>query len=136
MRRSAPPARPRRAAAPALGRADPQFTLLVMLGAPSKYHYEYIPVARESLERLGRLHAFAIDWRKDGAALEGDLGRYAAILLLNTPADEFTPAQRAGFERYMGQGGNAMVVHRAAIVPAGACPGTKSWSGAASSIIR
>ncbi|WP_294333403.1 ThuA domain-containing protein [uncultured Sphingomonas sp.] len=107
--------------APALGCADPQFTLLV-IAAPSKYHYEYIPVARESLERLGRLHAFALDWRKDGAALEGDLGRYAAILMLNTPADAFTPAQRAGFERYMAGGGNAMVVHRAAIVPAGAWP--------------
>lgn len=107
--------------APALGRADPQFTLLV-IAAPSKYHYEYIPVARDSLERLGRLHAFAIDWHKDGAPLDGDLKRYAAILLLNTPADEFSASQRAGLERYMQGGGNAMIVHRAAILPAGVWP--------------
>lgn len=101
--------------APAIGRADPQFTVLV-IAAPSTYHYEYIPVARDSLERLGRLHAFALDWRKDGAALDGDLTRYAAILLLNTPADTFSTSQRMGFERYMRAGGNAMIVHRAAIL--------------------
>lgn len=106
---------------PATGRADPQFTLLV-IAAPSKYHYEYIPVARESLEKLGRLHAFAVDWRKDGAPLDGDLARYAAILLLNTPADDFSPTQRAGLEHYLQGGGNAVVVHRAAIIPMGVWP--------------
>lgn len=106
---------------PAPGRADPQFTVLV-IAAPSKYHHEYIPVAHDSLERLARLHAFAIDWRQDGAPLAGDLGRYAAILLLNTPADTFSLAQRAGLEGYLRSGGNAVVVHRAAIVPAGAWP--------------
>lgn len=106
---------------PMVARAYPQFTLLV-IAAPSKYHYEYIPVARESLEKLGRLHAFAVDWQKDGAPLDGDLTRYAAILLLNTPADDFTPTQRAGLERYLQAGGNAVVVHRAAIIPSGAWP--------------
>ncbi|WP_294255506.1 ThuA domain-containing protein [uncultured Sphingomonas sp.] len=106
---------------PAIGRAEPQFTLLV-IAAPSKYHYEYIPVARESLEKLGRLHAFAVDWRKDGTPLDGDLTRYAAILLLNTPGDEFTPSQRQGLEHYMQRGGNAVVVHRAAIMPAAVWP--------------
>ena len=33
-------------------RADSQYKLLV-LAIPNKYHYAYIPVARESLERLG-----------------------------------------------------------------------------------
>lgn len=107
--------------APAAAIAAAQYTVLV-IAAPSTYHYEYIPVARDSLERLARLHAFAIDWRKDGEPLEGDLAGYAAILLLNTPADSFTPVQRAGFERYMRAGGNAMVVHRAAILPSGAWP--------------
>ncbi|MET3713389.1 hypothetical protein ABIC65_004121 [Sphingomonas trueperi] len=106
---------------PAVGRADPQFTLLV-IAAPSKYHYEYIPVARESLEKLGRLHAFAVDWHKDGAPLDGDLARYAAILLLNTPADDFSPTQRVGLEHYLQGGGNAVVVHRAAILPTGVWP--------------
>lgn len=106
---------------PSPGRAQPQFTLLV-IAAPSTYHYEYIPVARDNLTRLARLHNFAIDWQKDGGPLAGDLAAYAAILLLNTPADSFTPGQRAGLERYMRAGGNAMIVHRAAIVPAGAWP--------------
>jgi hypothetical protein len=42
-------------------RADDQFKLLV-LAMPGKYHYEYIPVARDSLERLARLHAFDLTY--------------------------------------------------------------------------
>ncbi|MEO6280348.1 hypothetical protein [Roseateles sp.] len=44
------------ASAPALA-ADTQFAVLV-LAMPTKYHYEYIPVARESFEKLAKLHAF------------------------------------------------------------------------------
>ena len=36
-------------------KADNQFAVLV-LAIPNKYHYEYIPVARESMEKLSRLH--------------------------------------------------------------------------------
>lgn len=36
--------------------AEDQFKLLV-IATPSTYHYEYIPVARESLEKLARLHS-------------------------------------------------------------------------------
>ena len=48
---------------------------------------------------------------------EGDLKQYAAIVLLNTAGEELNPAQRAKFEQYMREGGNAVVVHRAAITP-------------------
>ncbi|KTF68759.1 MULTISPECIES: ThuA domain-containing protein [unclassified Sphingomonas] len=106
---------------PGLARAEPQFEVLVV-AAPSTYHYEYIPVARDSLEQLARLHGFGLTWSKDGAPLDGALERYATILFLNTPADSFTPSQRGGLERYMAGGGNAVIVHRAAIVPAGVWP--------------
>ena len=101
--------------------AEDQFKLLV-IATPSKYHYEYIPVARESLERLARLHSFAVTWTSDPAVFDGDLRPYAAVLFLNTPAEQLSEAQRQHFEDYMRAGGNAMVVHRAAIIPPKAWP--------------
>ena len=106
-------------AAPAA--AEDQFKLLV-IAAPSTYHYEYIPVARDSIERLARLHAFAVTWSADGAPFDGDLGPYAAVMFLNTPPETLSEPRRRRFEAYMRGGGNAMVVHRAAIVPAAAWP--------------
>lgn len=95
--------------------AEPQFKLLV-IASPSKYHFEFIPVARESLMRMARLHAFEIEWATNAEPLEGELGRYAAVMLLNTAVEDLNDAQRARFEAYMTGGGNAVVVHRAAIV--------------------
>ena len=97
--------------------ADNQFKLLV-LAIPNKYHYEYIPIARDSLERLAKLHAFELVWTNKTQVFEGDLRQYAAVMFLNTPGEELNPAQRARFEEYMRGGGNAIVVHRAAITPA------------------
>lgn len=84
------------AATPALA-ADTQFAVLV-LAMPTKYHYEYIPVARESFEKLARLHAFELTWAAQPYAFEGDLSKYAAVVLLNSSGEEFNDAQRAGFE--------------------------------------
>jgi hypothetical protein len=69
--------------------ADSQFKLLVF-AVPNKYHYEYIPVARENLERLGKLHAFEFTWTNQPQVFEGDLNQYAAVMFLNTPGDELT----------------------------------------------
>jgi type 1 glutamine amidotransferase len=94
--------------------ADSQFKLLVF-AVPNKYHYEYIPVARENLERLGKLHAFEFTWTNQPQVFEGDLNQYAAVMFLNTPGDELNEQQRKQFENYIHRGGNALVVHRAII---------------------
>jgi len=96
------------------GLAEDQFKLLV-LAMPGKYHYEYIPIARDNLERLAKLHAFGLTYTNKPQVFEGDLTQYAAVVFLNTPGEELNPAQRARFEDYMRGGGNAVVVHRAAI---------------------
>ena len=101
--------------------ADSQFKLLV-LAAPNKYHYEYIPVARDSFERLGKLHAFDYTWTNQIGALEGDMSKYAAVVLLNTSGEEFNEQQRKKFEEYVRGGGNVVVVHRALIIPPNAWP--------------
>lgn len=103
-------------AAPVAASADSQYKLLV-LAMPGKYHYEYIPIARDSLEHLAKLHAFELTWTNSTSAFDGDLSQYAAVMFLNTPGEELNTAQRARFEAYMRAGGNAMVVHRAAITP-------------------
>ena len=96
--------------------AESQFKLLV-LAIPNKYHYEYIPIARESLERLAKLHSFEFTWTNKTDAFDKDLDQYAAVMFLNTPGEELNTAQRTRFEGYMRRGGNAIVVHRAAITP-------------------
>jgi type 1 glutamine amidotransferase len=100
--------------------AEDQFKLLV-IATPSKYHYEFIPVARDSLEHMAKLHAFGVTWTSDPAAFDGDLHQYAAVMFLNTPAEQLSETQRRHFEDYMRSGGNAIVVHRGAIIPA------KTW---------
>jgi type 1 glutamine amidotransferase len=97
--------------------AESQFKLLV-LAMPGKYHYEYIPIARDSLERLAKLHSFEFTWTNKTQDFDGDLRHYAAVMFLNTPGEELSPSQRQKFEDYMRSGGNAIVVHRAAITPA------------------
>jgi hypothetical protein len=94
--------------------ADDQFKLLV-LAIPNRYHYEYIATARDSLEKLGKLHAFSVTYTNKPDVFDGDLKQYAAVMFLNTPGMELNPKQRASFEAYMQGGGNAIVVHRAAI---------------------
>lgn len=100
--------------APSHSLADPQYKVLVV-AMPSKYHYEYVPVARESLERMAKLHAFDIIWANSSWQLEQNLKPFATIVLLNTPTEDLNAAQRANFESYVKGGGNIVIVHRAAI---------------------
>jgi hypothetical protein len=103
-------------------RADDQYKILV-LAMPGKYHYEYIPIARESLEKQAKLHAFEMVYTHRPEMFDGDLSQYAMIMFLNTPGEELSEPRRKKFEEYMRNGGNAMLVHRALIIP----PNTWPW---------
>ena len=96
--------------------AESQFKLLVFAKA-NTYHYEYIPIARDSLEQMARLHSFELVWTRHPESFDEDLSQYAAVMFLNSPGEELNAGQRAKFEAYMRGGGNAMIVHRAAITP-------------------
>ena len=102
--------------------ADTQYKILV-LAMPSKYHYEYVPIARDSLEKLGKLHAFEMTYTNHPEVFDGDLSQYAMVMFLNTPPEELNEGQRRKFEEYMKNGGNAMLVHRSLIIP----PNTWTW---------
>lgn len=103
-------------------RADDQYKILVF-AMPGKYHYEYIPIARDSLEQLGKLHAFEVVYTHRPEAFDGDLKQYATVVFLNTPGEELNEARRKKFEEYMRGGGNAMLVHRSLII----APNTWPW---------
>ncbi len=102
-------------AAPQVCRADAQFKVLV-LAVASKYHYEFVPIARDSLQHMAQQHSFDLTYSTDAQPLDHDLKPYAVVMLLDTAVDDLTPTQKAGFEAYMRAGGNTVVVHRAAIV--------------------
>jgi len=115
---------------PLSAEAQNQYKLLV-LARPSTYHYEYIPIARDSLEKLAKLHAFDLVFTNKTEIFEGDLRQYAEIMFLNTAGSELTQPQRRNFEAYMRAGGNAMVVHRAAIMPTNDWPWYEKMVGRA-----
>ncbi|WP_454886644.1 ThuA domain-containing protein [Sphingomonas oryzagri] len=106
---------------PAAARAEDQFRLLVV-AISSKYHYEFIPIARDSLVRMARQNSFGLVWADKPDVFDGDLRQYAAVMFLNTPAEQLSPAERRNFESYLRAGGSAIVVHRAAIIPPGVWP--------------
>lgn len=94
--------------------AQGQFRVLVV-AIPNRYHHDYAVVAKPQFERMARRHAFDLDWAWNSAPFDGDLARYQAIVLLNTPGDELKGAQRAKLEAYVHSGGGVVAVHRALI---------------------
>lgn len=119
--------------APSAALADSQYKLLV-LAIPNKYHYEYIPIARDSLEKMAKLHGFDLTFTNKPETFEGDLSQYAAVMFLNTAGDELNEKQRANFEAYMRAGGNAVGVHKAIIIPHGNWPWYEKMIGRAFTI--
>jgi len=100
------------AALPVPARAQSQFEVLV-LSIPNKYHHDYIPVARESFQRMALHHQFALTWTDDPAVFEGDLKKFAAIVFLNTPGEVLNETQRSRFQDYLHAGGGFVAVHKA-----------------------
>lgn len=99
-------------AAPAL--ADGQFRVLVV-AVPNRYHHDYSVVAKPSFERMAQRHGFDLDWSWNTSPFDGELARYDAIVLLNTPGDELAQGQRGALESYVRGGGGVVAVHRALI---------------------
>lgn len=94
--------------------AEGQFRVLV-LAIPNRYHHDYVTVAKPQFERMARQHGFDLDWAWHAAAFDGDLSRYDAIMLLNTPGDALATEQRGRLEDFVRAGGGVVAVHRALI---------------------
>jgi len=95
--------------------AQTQFKALV-LACPSKYHFEFVSVAKESFRELADLHHFELQYESFPYVLEGDLDAYDVIVFLNTDPASLNPAQRAGLERFVKSGKGFVAVHRSIVV--------------------
>ncbi|KFA32899.1 ThuA domain-containing protein, partial [Xanthomonas vasicola] len=95
-----------------------QFKILVA-AIPNQYHQDYIPVAKPQFEAMARKHYVEMVWAWNAKVFDGDLSQYAAIVLLNTPATDLDPAQRANFQKYVRNGGGVVLVHKAFAIKRG-----------------
>ncbi|WP_422770379.1 ThuA domain-containing protein [Plantactinospora sp. WMMC1484] len=74
-----------------------------------------IPDGVKAIRELGREHGFRVTVTRDAAAFtEQNLGKYRAVVFLNTTGDILNASQEAAFEEYVRTGGGFAGVHAAA----------------------
>jgi type 1 glutamine amidotransferase len=78
------------------------------------FRHGSIPAGVKAVEALGERHGFAVDATEDPAKFKtGHLGRYAAVVFMNTTGDVLDDTQQAAFESYIRAGGGFVGVHAA-----------------------
>lgn len=94
----------------------PRFSVLVFSKTTADgYRHASIPNGVEALQDLGRNHYFEVAATEDAAVFTSDsLGRYDAIVFLNTSGNVLDPPQQQAFEEYIQAGGGFVGVHGAA----------------------
>jgi cytochrome c len=79
------------------------------------YHHESIPAAVQAIFRLGKENNFKVDTTSDPNRFqEKYLGKYSAVIFLNTTGEILNNYQEAEFERYIQAGGGFVGIHAAA----------------------
>jgi len=78
------------------------------------FRHSSIGVGLAAIRKLGQENGFAVDATEDaGAFTSKNLGRYRAVVFLNTTGDVLDPAQQDDFERYIQAGGGYAGIHSA-----------------------
>lgn len=78
------------------------------------FYHEAIPAGNEALLKMGEAHGFDVDTTTNANYFTPDsLGRYAAVVFLNTSGDVLDHYQEADFERYIQSGGGFVGIHAA-----------------------
>ncbi|MGH7521347.1 MAG: ThuA domain-containing protein [Gemmatimonadales bacterium] len=78
------------------------------------YRHSSIGVGLAALQKLGQEHGFSVDATEDATAFTAkNLGRYRAVVFLNTTGDVLNAAQQDDFERYIQAGGGYVGIHSA-----------------------
>src|SRR5215212_7685145 len=68
-----------------------------------------------AIQKLGLEHGFDVDTTRDATFFNEDsLGKYAAVIFLNTTGDVLNNRQEIAFERYIQAGGGYTGIHSAA----------------------
>jgi cytochrome c len=78
------------------------------------YRHSSIGVGLAAIRKLGQENGFSVDATEDaGAFTSKNLGRYRAVVFLNTTGDVLDAAQQDDFERYIQAGGGYVGIHSA-----------------------
>ncbi|WP_114784552.1 ThuA domain-containing protein [Botryobacter ruber] len=89
--------------------------VILVFSKTSGYHHDAIATGVDALLKLGRENGFLVDTTTNAAYFQEDsLGRYAAVVFLNTTGDVLDQYQEADFERYIQAGGGYVGIHAAA----------------------
>jgi type 1 glutamine amidotransferase len=79
------------------------------------FRHDSIPAGIEAIVDLGERNDFAVDYTEDAAAFTiPNLGRYRAVIFLNTTGDILEASQESALESYIRAGGGFVGVHAAA----------------------
>ncbi|MEO5904715.1 MAG: ThuA domain-containing protein [Gemmatimonadaceae bacterium] len=79
------------------------------------FRHSSIEIGIATIRKLGQENGFSVDATEDaGAFTSKNLGRYNAVVFLNTTGDILDAAQQDDFERYIQAGGGYVGIHSAA----------------------
>jgi len=103
-------------AAPACAAAQDAPRLRVLAFSRTEgFHHDSIAAGLAALRGLGERHRFAVRATESPAAFRGArLGRYDAVVFLNTTGDVLGPAAQRGLARFIRAGGGWLGIHSAA----------------------
>ena len=77
------------------------------------YRHDAIPAGIAAVREMGAEGGFAVDATEDASAFTPEnLGRYRAIVFLNTSGDVLDERQKAAFQNYIERGGGLAAVHQ------------------------
>ena len=87
---------------------------ILVMSKTAGYRHASIPAGQAALLDLARQEGFTVTFTEDAAQFnDGDLGKFDAVVFLNTTGDILDPAQQASFKRYIGAGHGLLGIHAA-----------------------
>lgn len=98
-----------------LSASAPAGARVLVFSRTEGFRHGSIATGAAAIASLGERHGFGVEHTEDPAVFRDDnLGRFAAIVFLNTTGNVLNPEQEAAFERFIRAGGGFVGVHAAA----------------------
>ena len=94
--------------------AHSQESRVLVFSRTAGFRHSSIGVGLAAIRKLGQENGFSVDATEDaGAFTSKNLGRYRAVVFLNTTGDVLDAGQQDDFERYIQAGGGYVGIHSA-----------------------
>jgi len=91
-----------------------QGTQILVMSKTAGFRHASIPAGQAALLEIAREEGFTVTFTEDAAQFTDEgLGRYDAVVFLNTTGDILDPTQQASFERYIAGGRGLLGIHAA-----------------------